>query len=515
MNHTFGEKTQRFRKIALISGPILALAFWFFLDLEPGQPQVTATAAVALLMAIWWMTEALPLAVTSLVPLVLFPVLGIMDGKATSNQYINHIIFLFLGGFMVALAMERWDLHKRIALAVMVRFGNHTRASMLGFMVACAFLSMWISNTATTMMMLPIAMAVIARLEHMLEDVDRYATGIFLGIAYSASIGGVATLVGTPPNLIFARVYSESFPDAAEISFTHWMVFALPLCIVFLFITWLWLVRCYDSHNQGKIDNSAFHQQYNDLGPMSRDEKIVAVVFVMMALLWLFRADLKLGFTTIPGWASLFPNPAWFNDGTVAVAMAVLLFMMPASTGGRILDWQTANKLPWHIMLLFGGGFALAAGFTKSGLSKWFAEAMQGAANLPAIMIVMLVCFLIIYLTELTSNTATAQVFLPVMAALAISMAVPPPMVMVPVTMACSFAFMLPVATPPNALVFGSGKVAVADMARTGMMLNLVAVVLIFIARPISVFSVLLFSQFDFRDKLMISFHNLISGINS
>jgi len=474
MMSKMGKKS--FREMSLPGGLLLAGALLVWGDLDPGKPQVTATAAIALLMAIWWMTEAIPLAITALLPLVLFPIFGVMDGKTVSSQYSNYIIFLFLGGFMVALAMERWGLHQRIALHIMARVGNHPRTILLGFMGSCAFLSMWISNTATTMMMVPIALALVDRLDGVLPESDRYAKGVFLGIAYGASIGGVATLVGTPPNLIFIKVFSESFPDAPEITFAEWMIFALPFSIIFLLVTWRWLVYLYTPKDHGMVESGTFGEQLDQLGLMSREEKTVAAASLAMAILWLFRADLRLGFVTIPGWANLFGNPSFINDGTVSIAMALLLFLIPARSGGAILDWPTAAKLPWHVLLLFGGGFALARGFIDSGLSQWFALQMQGVAGLPVMGVVLVACLLITFLTELTSNTATSQIFLPIMAALAVSMGAPAPMVMIPVAMACSFAFMLPVATPPNAIVFGSGKIDVADMARTGFVLNLIAV---------------------------------------
>jgi len=462
---------------SLIGGPVAALTLWLTVDLVPGEPAVTATAAIALLMAIWWMTEAIPLAVTALIPIVAFPLLGVMDGKTVSTQYANDIIFLFVGGFAVALAMERWHLHQRLALAIMARVGKRPRTILLGFMSACAFLSMWISNTATAMMMIPIALALVNRLEGVLEGIDRYAVGIFLGIAYSASIGGVATLVGTPPNLIFARIYHQTFPAAPEIGFASWMLFAAPFCLVLLLVAWRWLDHCYSPDKSVTMPVDSFREQLDDMGTMSREEKIVAVVFTTMALLWLSRADLRLGAVTIPGWAGLFGNPKLFNDGTVAIAMTLVLFIAPARDGGRVLDWETVKRLPWDILLLFGGGFALAKGFVDSGLSQWFAEAMAGAADLPLLLIIALIALLITFLTELTSNTATSQVFLPLLAALAVTMEVPPPLIMVPATFACSFAFMLPVATPPNAIVFGSGKLTVRDMMRAGLVLNLVGTI--------------------------------------
>ena len=473
------KSTQQFRKGALIGAPLIALMIWQFADLDPDKPAVTATAAVAVLMAIWWMTEAIPLAVTALLPIVLFPVLGIMDGKAVSNEYVNYIIFLFIGGFIVALALERWNLHQRIALHIMARIGGDTSKILLGFMLATAFLSMWISNTATAMMMVPIAMALVTRLENVIHDIERYATGVFLGIAYGASIGGVATLVGTPPNLIFARVYQESFQDAPEISFARWMIFALPFCCVFLVLAWRWLVFSYNSKADIQVDSNQFKEQLQALGPMSREEKWVLGVFITLALLWLFRADLNLGMLTIPGWSNIFQNSEFFNDGTVAIAMAILLFIIPAKDGAKLMDWETANKLPWSILLLFGGGFALAKGFKESELSDWFAYRMQSTAGLATILIIFLICLIITFLTELTSNSATSQIFLPLLAVLAVSIGAPPALIMAPATMACSFAFMLPVATPPNAIVFGSGRLQISEMVKAGFVMNLAGVILI------------------------------------
>jgi len=472
------------RSWALIGGPLAALALVLFCDLDPAKPAVTLVAAVALLMAVWWITEALPLAITSLLPLVLFPALGIMDGAAISNEYINHIIFLFIGGFMVALAMERWLLHKRLALFILLRTGNRAKGILLGFMLASGFLSMWISNTATAMMMVPIALALIANLDALMAraDIDRYGTGIFLGIAYSASIGGTATLVGTPPNLVFSRVYAGIEGISPEISFAAWMAVALPFAIMFMAVVWWLLVRRYCPRQEGSSrGGDLFRRQLEEMGPIGYQEKAVLVVFVTLALLWVTRADLNLGFVTVPGWSNIFSHPGYFNDGTVSIAMAVVLFLLPArdGSGGMLMDWETARKLPWQIVLLFGGGFALAAGFAQSGLSGWFADRLAGSAGISPLLIVALVCLLLTFLTELTSNTATAQIFLPLMATLGIAMRVHPLLVMVPATLSCSFAFMLPVATPPNAIVFGSEKVTVGDMARTGLGLNFIGIGLV------------------------------------
>jgi sodium-dependent dicarboxylate transporter 2/3/5 len=476
------------KKVSLFAAPILSLLFILFFDLSPGHPEITYTAAIAFLMAVWWITETIPLAVTALIPLVLFPAFGIMDGKAVSNQYINHIIFIFVGGFMVALAMERWNLHKRLALRVLMLFGAHPRYILMGFMLAAALLSMWISNTATTMMMVPIAIAIVSRLEEILgkEKVRKFAVGIFLGIAYSASVGGVATLIGTPPNLVLVRIFSTSFPNAPEISFAQWFFFAFPISIVFLFIVWLLLALVFCPAKGMSIDKQIFVKQHKALGPISFEERVVLVVFFVLVFLWMFRSDIPIGGFTIPGWSGLFPKAKFINDGTVAVAMAFILFLIPSKKrengSGKIMDWKTAAKLPWNIVLLFGGGFALAAGFKNSGLSTWLGERLEGLGSLPPILIVCCICLFVTFLTELTSNTATAQILLPILAALAVSMKVNPLLLMIPGTLSCSFAFMLPVATPPNAIVFGTERLRVSDMARMGVVLNLIGAIVVTIA---------------------------------
>jgi solute carrier family 13 (sodium-dependent dicarboxylate transporter), member 2/3/5 len=476
-------RESRVARASLVLGPLLSLAMLVFADLDPDNARVTRMAAVALLMAVWWMTEAVPLAVTALLPVVLFPVLGIMDGKAVAPIYFNHVIFLFVGGFMVALAMRRWNLHKRIALRVLLFFGTRPRRLLLGFMTATAFLSMWISNTATTMMMVPIALAVILNFEESLgrERLRRLSIGLLLGVAYGATLGGIATLVGTPPNLSFARIFQITFPAAPEIGFAQWMLFAFPLAALFLVAVWLLLSFLFLRGVDTSIDDRVFTDQYEELGPVSFEEKVVLADFVLLALLWMFRSDLCFGGFVLPGWSGLFENPGWLNDGVVAMAMALVLFIVP-SRRGRILDWETAGRLPWHIVLLFGGGFALASGFRESGLSLWVGGELSAAQNLHPILIVALVSIVVTFLTELTSNTATAEMLLPVLAALALTIGVNPLLLMVPGTLACSLAFMLPVATPPNAIIFGTNRLRIVDMARAGFVLNLIGVALVTLA---------------------------------
>lgn len=475
--------TNGFKKYFLILVPVLCGLFMILVDLKPGHPEVTATAAVALLMAAWWITEAIPLAVTALIPLVLFPLLGIMNGKEVSGQYVNHIIFIFIGGFLVALAMERWNLHKRMALRVLMFFGVNPKFILLGFMVSTALLSMWISNTATTMMMIPIALAIVGKLEDLLgpEKVRKFAIGIFLSIAFSASIGGIATLIGTPPNLSFVRIFAIFFPQAPEISFAKWFFFAFPISVFFLIIAWILLSLIFCSRERLIMDKKIFRDQYRSLGPVSFEEKVVLLDFLFLVLLWMFRAEIKIGGFTIPGWSTLFPWSEYINDGTIAIGMALVLFLIPSriQRDGRVMNWEIARKLPWNIVLLFGGGFALASGFKISGLSQWMGEQLKGLSSLPPLLIVAFICLFITFLTELTSNTATAEILLPILAALAVSIKVNPLLLMIPGTLSCSFAFMLPVATPPNAIVFGTNRLNVSDMARVGVIFNLIGVLII------------------------------------
>ena len=474
------------RTIALFTGPAVAAALLLFADLQPGKPQVTAAAAVAIWMAIWWIAEAVPLAVTAMLPLALFPLLGIMDGGETAESYINHIIFLFIGGFLMAIAMQRCGLHRRIALRILMLFGKNPATVLLGFMLTTGFLSMWISNTATAMMMVPVALAIIFNFDDQLSAAQskKLAIGFLLAIAYSASIGGIATLIGTPPNLAFARILAISFPGAPEISFARWVLFALPVALLMfaaafslLYLLFVRNLRHLD------FDRQLFSTQYRALGPASRDEKWVFAAFVSMAALWMFRIDINIGVISLPGWSDLFAHPGYFNDGTVAIFIVLLLFVLPGhKKGEKLLDNRAFAELPWHIVLLFGGGFALAGGFVESGLSAYLSQTLQGAEKLPPLLVIASICLMVTFLTELSSNTATTQMFLPVLAAMAVTSGIHPLLLMIPATLSASFAFMLPVATPPNAIVFGSNRVHVMDMAKTGIWLNLLGVLIVSLA---------------------------------
>ncbi len=475
------------RRIGLWLGPVLFLAILLSADLQPGRPLVTRMAAVAVLMAVWWISEAIPLAATSLLPLILFPLLGIMGGRETAPIYVNHVIFLFVGGFMIALAMEQWGLHKRIALWIIRLIGGGPSRLVLSFMLASALLSMWISNTATAIIMLAIGLAIIGEMERTLgvERTHRLSVGLLLAIAYGASVGGMATIVGTPPNLAFVRIFEIVFPDAQPVGFGQWMLLGIPLSAAMLIMIWLLLTRVFfRSHSSLRLSPEVVRKESRALGSLSFAEKAVLLVFLCTAALWVFRADLRLGLFTIPGWARLLPFPELVDDGTVAVAMALLLFLIPSRsatphTGRAVLDIQVFRRVPWHIVLLFGGGFALAAGFQSSGLSSYVGTHFAGLEGASSVTMIATVSTILTFLTELTSNTATTQLLLPILANAAKALGTNPLLLMVPATLAASCAFMMPVATPPNAIIFGSGRIRIIDMAMVGFVINLVGVVVI------------------------------------
>jgi sodium-dependent dicarboxylate transporter 2/3/5 len=449
--------------------------------------------AVALLMATWWITEAIPIAVTALLPIILFPLLGILGAKDVSMRYADQNIFLFMGGFFIAMAMQRWDLHKRIALYIVKFLGTSPRRIVLGFMIATAFLSMWISNTATTMMMFPIGLAVIYHAANMLEreksGIDttpgsfNFGLALMLGIAYSASIGGIATLVGTPPNIVFAGIAKSMFPTAPEIGFLDWFKIGLPLVVIFLPINWLYLTRIAAPPKIRKIPGGKdiIEHDLRELGKVKLGEKLTLIVFLFVALAWIFRRNIDLGFFVIPGWSNVLGISEYVHDSTVAIFGAILLFLLPVDFKKRIfvLNWEWALRIPWGIILLFGGGFALAAGFQTSGLAQWIGGRLSFLCGVPTIIMILSICLLLTFLTEVTSNTATTTMMMPVLGALAAATRIHPFLLMIPAAMSASCAFMLPVATPPNAIIFGSGYLRIPDMVRVGFFLNIIGAIII------------------------------------
>ena len=482
------------RGIGLILGAALFIAL-LLLPVPAGLGRDgMIVLALAALMAVWWMTEALPIPVTSLLPLLLLPLFGTATVQEAAAPYAHQLVFLFLGGFVIAMAVERSGLHRRIALRVILLVGAGPAQLVFGFMLATAFLSMWISNTATVMLMLPIALAVIEQLRagdtaagvtdsgNAPPGGIRFPVALLLGIAYAASIGGIATLIGTPPNIVLAGVLTQIYPDAPAIGFMQWMLFGVPVAAIFLPLCWLLLVRVLpttrlDRAHASGSGRAAIHGQIRALGPLRRIERVVLFVFLLTAAGWMFRSPLDLGVLRVPGLTDVFPAA---TDTSVAIAAAVLLFLLPGERGGMLFSWQEIQRgMPWGILLLFGGGFALADAMQQNGVTQFIGAALSHFESMPLVAMILITCALLTFLTELTSNTATASILIPVMAATAVSIGQHPLLLMLPAALNASFAFMLPVATPPNAIVFSSSWISIRTMAKTGITLNLIGIFLV------------------------------------
>lgn len=428
------------------------------------------TAAVALLMAIWWITEALPIPATALLPIVLLPVLNITTIDEATTPFANPLIFLFMGGFVIAQAMERWDLHKRIALNIVSFVGIKPSSIIMGFIIASAFLSMWVSNTATALMMLPIALSVLKLVENQKESTDKlnFEIVLVLSIAYGCNVGGMGTIIGTPPNALLAGFMSENY--GFEIGFAQWMMVGVPLMLVSLPILYFLLVKFIYPIKLKELPGGKqlIETQVANLGAITNAEKKVAFVFVGAAVLWITRPLLT---NYIPG----------LSDAGIAITAAVSLFMIPVDLGkGQfLLSWSDAEALPWGVLILFGGGLSLASAISSTGLAEWIGQGVSVVGGWPIILLVGLVVLLIIFLTEITSNTATTAAFLPILASVAIGLGENPMLLAVPAALGASCAFMLPVATPPNAIVYGSGKITIPEMSKAGLWLNFVFIVLL------------------------------------
>jgi sodium-dependent dicarboxylate transporter 2/3/5 len=457
------------KSLFLISGPLLFLAMQFFSPPAGMSETAYSLLSITLWMALWWVTESVPIAITALLPIILFPMTGAVDLQTTTASYGHKYIFLYMGGFMLAIAIEKWNLHKRIALNIIKIIGTNISKIILGFMVATAFLSMWISNTATAVMMLPIAMSIVAQLQDNPNTEKNenliFGKALMLSIAYSASIGGMATLIGTPPNLVFAGYVEETY--GIEITFLQWLKFGVPIAIPLLVVAWLYLTKFAFKFKQKEFPGGK--EEINRLlvliGPMKREEKLVSSIFVLTAFCWITRSFILQEF---------FP---FIDDTIIAMTAGILLFVVPASDfKKRLITWEDAVKLPWGIILLFGGGMALAAGFQITGLASWLGAQMSVFQGLSLLVLVFVVITLVNFFTEFTSNLATTAMLLPILAPIAISLNINPYMLMVACTIAASCAFMMPVATPPNAVVFGSGYLRIPDMIKSGIWMNIISI---------------------------------------
>jgi len=458
------------QRIGLLFGIIL---FGIMLILPPPQglsQDGWFTAAVTILMAIWWISEALPIPVTALLPIVLLPVLNVSDISEATAPYANPLIFLFMGGFVIALAMEKSDLHRRIALKVVDYIGIKPSSIIIGFIISSAFLSMWVSNTATALMMLPIALSVLKLVEEQKKNGEKlnFEIVLILSIAYACNIGGIATLIGTPPNALLAGFMSENY--GFEIGFGQWLMIGLPIMIIGLLILYILLAKIIYPIRLQELPGGRelINKQLELLGSISKAEKKVTIIFTVTAFLWILR----------PLFDGLIPE---LSDAGIAIGAAVSLFIIPESlkNGNFILVWSDTKKLPWGVLILFGGGLSLASAIGSTGLASWIGGGVGILHNWPVFLIMSLAVVMIIFLTEITSNTATAAAFLPILASVAIGLGENPLLLAIPASIGASCAFMLPVATPPNAIVYGSGKITIPEMSKAGFWLNIIFIVTI------------------------------------
>ncbi len=461
-------------RFGLYFGPLAFLTIYFFVESPSLNPEAQAMLALTAWMAIWWITEAMPIAGTALLPLILMPLLGLLKIDAVSANYMHPTVLLYMGGFLLATGIEKWNLHRRIALNIINLLGTDLRRIVLGFILATGFLSMWISNSATALMMLPIGLAVVGQFKVQLGPnqeglASNLGKNIMLGIAYASSIGGMATLIGTPTNAILSAVVKEMYDY--NIAFDEWMLFGLPFSLILLAICWYYLVSFGNplpkSFRLGDA-RTVVSEQLKSLGKITFEEKTVLIVFVLVCFSWITRSFLLVKFL---------PE---IDDSIIVLVGVVLLLLLPSSRSGeRILDWKTAEKIPWGVLILFGGGLALAEGFKKTGLAEWIGQSFTAIEGVSFFVLLLIIVAAVNFLTEVTSNVATASMILPILASVALKLDLHPFGLMVGATLAASCAFMLPVATPPNAVVFGSGFLQMKDMVKAGFWLNILSILII------------------------------------
>ena len=457
-------------------------------NLVPDQEYAKAPmmAAIVVVMAVFWIFEVVPIPATSLFPLILFPIFGILDTKSTALFYGKDIIFLFLGGLMLAQGIQESNLHKRIALHIVNLIGSKPAQLILGFMIATAFLSMWISNTASVMLMMPIGISIIEEIKTndiSKKVISKFAVALMLGIAYSADIGGMATLVGTPPNMVFSEMYHSLFPNLPKVGFNQWMMIGLPISIIFIFTGWILMTKIIFRIPKHKLfeNKQAIKKIIKELGRLRRDELLSGLVFLLAAVLWITGSDINISENLkFHGWRSSFDLKD-VSDASIAIGAAILLFIIPSKDKPKetLLTWKKAKTLPWGILLLFGGGFALAGGFTSSGLSNLIGNLFENISIDSPIIIVAIVCLILTFLTEITSNTATTNLLLPILAKASAVLGIDPRYLMIPATLSASCAFMMPVASPTQAIIFGSGYVKIKQMIRAGILFNFLGIIIV------------------------------------
>lgn len=467
------------RYIAIVAG-IAFLLLALLLPVPAGMtPSARNTAAVAILMAIWWITEAIPIYATAFLPMALFPILKIMPAGETAVNYGHDLVLMMIAGFFIAKAIESQNLHKRIALVLIKALGTSRPRILLSIMIATAFLSMWIANVTAALMMLPIGLAIILKEEDLGHTSPKFGAAIMLGIAYSASIGGLGTLIGSPTNLIFSGMMDKIFPLAPAFSFIMWMKAGIPIMIIFLPLVWYYLVKFFKIKGSIPGNRELIDHELKELGKISTGEKRVLGIFLLAVIGWVFREGFTFDRFAIPGWGGLLGLEEFVSDSTVGMLAAMLLFMVPDGRKKRLLDWKTAGQIPWGVGVIVGGGYALAASFKSTGLADWLGNQLAFVSSYPTLIVLFIVVGAVLLFTEMNSNTATANIFLPVLASMAVAGNINPMLLMIPATFASSIVFIMPAGTGPNTVIFGSNKVSVQDMARAGIWLKLISMIIL------------------------------------
>jgi sodium-dependent dicarboxylate transporter 2/3/5 len=465
--------------IGLLSGIIVFLGV--VLLPEPAGMSVAAknAAAVVLLMTIWWITAAIPIYATAFLPLALFPLLKVLPAGETAVNYGHNYVLMMLAGFILAKAIETQNLHKRIALVLINAFGTSRKKIILSIMMATAFISMWIANVTAALLMLPISLAIIMKEETETSGRSSFSKALMLGVAYSATIGGVGTLIGSPTNLILLGVMEKLFPASPPITFFSWLKIGLPVMIILLPVTWYYLTKHFRISGNLSEDQTIIKDELKALGKMSQGEKGVMYVFLLAIFGWVFREGFVFGETVIPGWGTLLGLNEYVHDSTVAMVCALLLFILPADKDKRLMDWKSASQIPWGVVIIVGGGYAVAEGFKVTGLADWLGNSLVFINTLPSLIVLIIVLTFIMFFTEVNSNTATANIFLPILASLAVAGNTNPLLLMIPATIAASFSFMMPAGTGPNTVIFASERISIVDMAKCGLWLKFITLVLL------------------------------------
>jgi len=467
-------------KYIAILGGIIFLVICLLLPVPRGMsPEAWKAAVVALLMALWWITEAIPIYATAFLPMALFPILKVLPAGETAINYGHDLVLMMISGFFIAKAIEAQNLHKRIALVLIKALGTSRPRIMLSMMIATALLSMWIANVTAALMMLPIGLAIILKEEELGHANPKFGAAVMLGIAYSASIGGLGTIIGSPTNLIFSGIMDKLFPIAPKFGFLSWFQIGIPIILIFLPLVWYFLVWFFGIRGSIPGNKELIDHELKILGRMSPGEKRVTIIFIFTVIGWVFREGFTFDRFAIPGWTSLFGIEDFVTDSTVGMFAAMLIFMIPAGNGKRLLDWKTAGSIPWGVGVIVGGGYALAASFKSTGLADWLGLQLAFVSSFPTLAVLFIVVGAVLLFTEMNSNTATANIFLPVLASMAVAGSINPLLLMLPATFASSMVFIMPAGTGPNTVIFGSNKVTVQDMARAGIWLKLISMLIL------------------------------------